>query len=83
MLSSASHLSYAQEARLKAERSGTEPSTSGSDAGSPFAAVASIMRWETFHMVQVLWMGVIDLPVTAAEKDWGLQVSCLCAFLPL
>ena len=61
---------------MKAERAGAEPCAAA--AASPFAAVAAIMRWETFHMVQVLWMSVIDLPVSAAEKDWGLQVG-LCA----
>ena len=38
------------------------------------------MCWEAFHMVQVLWMGVIDLPVSAAEKDWTLQHVTLGLF---
>ena len=70
----------AQEGSIKAARAAghEEPASTGAQ-GSPFAVIAAIMRWETFHMVQVLWMSVIDLPVTAAEKDWGLQV---CSLLP-
>ena len=40
--------------------------------------IAATMGWETFHMVQVLWLGIIDLPVNAPEKDWDLQVRLLC-----
>ena len=58
---------------MKAERAGGQPAASSLET-SPFAAIAAIMRWEMFHMVQVLWMGIIDLPVGAAEKDWALQV---------
>ena len=60
---------------MKAERAGGKRAAPSVASDSPFAAVAALMRWETFHMVQVLWMGVIDLPVGAAEKDWGLQVG--------
>ena len=43
--------------------------------GSPFACVSAILGWETFHMVHVLWIGLIDLPGKAPEKDWGMQVG--------
>ena len=42
---------------------------------SPFACVSAIMGWDTFHMVHVLWIGLVDLPGKAPEKDWDLQVS--------
>ena len=43
--------------------------------GSPFACVSAILGWETFHMVHVLWIGLIDLPGKAPEKDWEMQVG--------
>lgn len=49
-------------------------------AESPFACVSAIMGWETFHMVHVLWIGLVDMPGKAPEKDWDLQVS-LCGLL--
>ena len=49
---------------------------SASNEASPFVAIAATMGWETFHLVQVLWLGIIDLPVNAPEKDWQLQVGC-------
>ena len=33
------------------------------------------MGYDTFHLVQMLWLGVIDLPTNSSEKDWGLQVQ--------
>ena len=42
---------------------------------SPFVAISATMGWETFHLVQVLWLGIIDLPLNAPEKDWELQVA--------
>lgn len=47
-------------------------------AESPFACVSAIMGWETFHMVHVLWIGLVDMPGKAPEKDWDLQVSLCC-----
>ena len=49
--------------------------------GSPFACVSAILAWDTFHMVHVLWIGLVDLPGKAPEKDWELQVTCCCAAL--
>ena len=31
------------------------------------------MGYSTFHMLQTLWLGVIDLPTNSSEKDWDLQ----------
>lgn len=44
-------------------------------ADSPFACVSAILGWETFHMVHVLWIGLVDLPGKAPEKDWEMQVG--------
>lgn len=44
-------------------------------AESPFACVSAILGWETFHMVHVLWIGLVDLPGKAPEKDWEMQVG--------
>ncbi|KAL0021485.1 hypothetical protein WJX79_010302 [Trebouxia sp. C0005] len=44
---------------------------------SPFACVSAIMGWETFHMVHVLWIGLVDMPGKAPEKDWGMQHESL------
>ena len=46
----------------------------GGSEGSPFACVSAILGWETFHMVHVLWIGLVDLPGKAPEKDWEMQV---------
>ena len=32
------------------------------------------MGYDTFHMVQTLWLGVIDQPINSTDKDWELQV---------
>ena len=29
---------------------------------SPFASVSATMGWETFHLVQILWMSQVDVP---------------------
>ncbi len=47
-------------------------------AESPFACVSAIMGWETFHMVHVLWIGLVDMPGKAPEKDWDMQVRLSC-----
>lgn len=47
----------------------------GRSVGSPFACMSTILGWETFHMVHVLWIGLIDLPGKAPEKDWDMQVG--------
>ncbi|KAL3161372.1 hypothetical protein ABBQ32_010265 [Trebouxia sp. C0010 RCD-2024] len=49
----------------------------GGSAGSPFACVSAILGWETFHMVHVLWIGLVDLPGKAPEKDWEMQHESL------
>ena len=47
---------------------------------SPFACISATMGYSTFHMLQTLWLGVIDLPTNSSEKDWDLQARyrCLC-----
>ena len=42
--------------------------------GSPFACLSSTMGWETFHMVHVLWIGMVDTAGKPADNDWELQV---------
>ncbi len=75
---------HPQERRHKAEleqRKATgsaapeAPVPGGEDAVSPFAAISATMGWETFFMVQMLWLGAADLPARAPEKDWDLQAS--------
>lgn len=69
-----------QEAAVRARRAasgghGAAPAAKPAEAPSPFVAIAATMGWETFHLVQVLWLGIIDLPVNSPEKDWQLQVG--------
>ena len=45
------------------------------EGGSAFSCVSAIMGWETFHVVHVLWIGLVDLPGKAPEKDWEMQVG--------
>ena len=42
---------------------------------SPFACIGATMGYSTFHMLQTLWLGVIDLPTNSSEKDWDLQAK--------
>ncbi len=44
---------------------------------SPFACIGATMGYSTFHMLQTLWLGVIDLPTNSSEKDWDLQARLL------
>ena len=65
-------------------RPDADPEGSRKDEGqeggteSPFACVSAIMSWETFHMVHVLWIGLVDMPGKAPEKDWDMQVRLSC-----
>ena len=62
----------------KAEATRAEGGKQGEGAeGSPFACVSVILGWETFHMVHVLWIGLVDMPGKAPEKDWEMQVWAL------
>ena len=64
-------------------RPDTDPEGSRKEEGvseSPFACVSAIMGWETFHMVHVLWIGLVDMPGKAPEKDWDMQVRLSCLF---
>ena len=42
---------------------------------SPYASISATLGWETFHMVHTLWLGLMELPVKAPDKDWDMQVS--------
>lgn len=43
------------------------------EESSPFAAISATMGWETFHMVQTIWLSVID--ANPKIKDWEIQVK--------
>ena len=64
--------------QVKAQKENQAAAAAGGDGGgqqaSPFAAISATMGWETFHLVQLLWLQVIDLPPNSKEKDWELQV---------
>ena len=42
---------------------------------SPYASISATLGWETFHLVHTLWLGLMELPVKAPDKDWDMQVS--------
>ena len=48
---------------------------------SPYASISATLGWETFHMVHTLWLGLMELPVKAPDKDWDMQVSSRTARL--
>lgn len=70
-----------QEARLRGQKENREQQTvlqgdNMAEETSPFTAISATMGWETFYMVQTLWLNIIDLPCSSKEKDWELQ-ACL------
>lgn len=40
---------------------------------SPFASISATMGWDTFYLVQSVWLAIIDLPAAALESKWDLQ----------
>ena len=64
----------AQKENRAAAAAGEDGGRAGGEAASPFAAISATMGWETFRLVQMLWLQVIDLPPSSKEKDWELQV---------
>lgn len=64
----------AQAAAAEQERSKAEEAAAAVDEESPFACISVTMGYDTFHLVQMLWLGVIDMPTNSSEKDWELQV---------
>lgn len=44
------------------------------DEVSPFSCISATMSWETFHMVQMLWLSVAEVPAKEESKDWKIQV---------
>ena len=49
------------------------PPAADDEAPSPFAAISATMGWDTFYMVQMLWLGAADTPPRTPDKDWELQ----------
>lgn len=45
---------------------------------SPFLQISATTGWDTFSIVQKLWLSTIDLPTNAPEKDWPMQVQLAC-----
>lgn len=75
-------LASAQENEQKMHRRQGAGDAADAPEQSPFAAISATMGWETFHMVQSLWLGIIDLPAAAQAvpgEKWDLQVNCPCA----
>eukprot|EP00891_Asterochloris_glomerata_P008793 jgi/Astpho2/8793/Aster-05348 len=57
-----------------AEADGGGPSPDKEQNGaSPYASISATLGWETFHMVHTLWLGLMELPVKAPDKDWDMQ----------
>lgn len=73
---SADHRRAAPESAVNTRTDEGKPGTEDArKAESAFACVSAILGWETFHMVHVLWIGLVDLPGKAPEKDWEMQVG--------
>lgn len=64
----------ARKENVSAAANRADEETKEGGATSPYAAISATMGWETFHLVQSLWLRMIDLPPKAPEKDWELQV---------
>lgn len=45
---------------------------------SPFLQISATTGWDTFSIVQKLWLSTIDLPTNSPEKDWPMQVKLAC-----
>lgn len=52
-----------------------EGSTNEDTEDSPFASISATMGWDTFHLVQSVWLSIIDLPAAAPGNKWELQAS--------
>ena len=57
-----------QEKRLKAGQKADK------DSESPFQSISATMGWETFHLVQSVWLTIIDVPAKSNHEKWDLQV---------
>ncbi|KAK9864055.1 hypothetical protein WJX84_005214 [Apatococcus fuscideae] len=66
-----------KRAKQKENRSAEEMAGAGTDGKSPFLQISATMGWDTFAIVQKLWLSTIDLPTNAPEKDWDMQASAL------
>ncbi len=63
------------------DESASKEADNASPAVSPFACISATMGYSTFHMLQTLWLGVIDLPTNSSEKDWDLQARSRPAYV--
>ena len=69
---------HAQEQQHLERRRHHQGARGDGEEASPFSCISATMGWETFYMVQSLWLSVIDLPAAApaASGDkWALQVG--------
>lgn len=65
-----------QEEKRRREKQGPGDNPARPDE-SPFSCISATMGWETFHLVQSLWLTAIELPAVAAAstgEKWELQV---------
>lgn len=75
-------LSCLQEAQVKEKRAKQKENQPDQEAEeqlenekkSPFLQISATMGWDTFSIVQKLWLSTIDLPTNSPEKDWPMQV---------
>ena len=72
------HKAELERRKAAGEGAAAPPPAASDEAPSPFAAISATMGWETFHMVQMLWLGAADTPPRAPEKDWELQALPSC-----
>lgn len=70
---------YVRKKQERQVRSSSKDSSPTSQ-GSPYGGISATMGWETFHLVQVLWTGQIDIPTKSDDKDWEV-LHCATALL--
>ena len=71
-------LRHVQEEQHKERKRHHQRAPKDGAEASPFSCISATMGWETFHLVQSLWLSVIDLPAaaqTASGDKWVLQVG--------
>ena len=78
LLQEGRHKAELERRKAAGESAAAPPLGASDEAPSPFAAISATMGWETFHMVQMLWLGAADMPPRAPEKDWELQALPSC-----
>ena len=70
---------WSQEDCLKAQRSKdkAEKEKDPSATNSPFACISASMSWDTFQLVQSIWLEAQGVQSNREEKDWKVQVRKL------